>query len=36
VITPKGTELKNPPLNYKNIVIGGEIINEYEGQINYK
>ncbi|KAG5671714.1 hypothetical protein PVAND_001894 [Polypedilum vanderplanki] len=34
VISPEGNELKNPPANYTNIVIGNEIIEEYEKNIH--
>lgn len=33
VITPEGSELKNPATNYTKIVIGGELIKQFKGAL---
>lgn len=33
MISPEGNELKNPPQNYTNIVIGGLIKDQYECEL---
>lgn len=34
VITPEGSELKNPPANYTNIVVGGELTVKFKGLLS--
>lgn len=31
MICPEGNELKNPPVNYTNILVGGRILKQLDG-----